>query len=204
MKTADYTGILPAQYTGQVIIAEANITCDNIDEARQVFDRSRKRLLDVNQWKELLGMMSADFCAMDSFGNATGKSVEQGNLMRVDIPGPGNSDGDGYDWVAVEELKEVETNEIQSIAFRVRPTINPKGNTNNIAHFYDKESTSTFMVTRKDETVHSTIVDRNIKPNNDTDSVVDTLRNMPVAIGAIGLFSKVQWQSLAEGLLKTD
>ena len=204
MKTEDYTGILPPQYTGKEIIAEANITCDNINEARQVYDQSKKRLLHVDKWKELLGILSANFCVMDSNGNATGKSVEQGNLLRIDIPGPGSSTGEGYDWVAVEELKEVETDEIQSIAFRVRPTINPKGTSNNIAHFYDQEATSTFMVTRNEHTVYTTIADRNIKPNTDTDSIVDTIRNMPVAIGAIGLLSKVQWQSLAEGLLKTD
>jgi hypothetical protein len=121
--------------------------------------------------------------------------------LRIDIPGPGSTSGNGYDWVVVEELKEFEEGEIQSIAFRVRPTLNPKGVTENIAHFYDKEATSTFIVTRKGNTVYSTIADRNIKPNNNTNSIVDTLRNMPVAIGAIGILSKLQWKSLAEGLL---
>ena len=48
MKTEDYTGILPAQYTGKEIIAEANITFDNIEQARQVYDQSKQRLLDVD------------------------------------------------------------------------------------------------------------------------------------------------------------
>ncbi len=204
MKPTDYTGVVPEQYTGNEIIAAADKGCKNIDEARNLFQIGKSRLLDANHWNELLGVMSASFCVMDRNGNATGRPVEQGNLLRVDIPGPGSSSGDGYDWVLIEELKEVEIEDVQSIAFRVRPTFNPKDTSQNIAHFYDKESTSTFMVTRKGSSVYSTIVDRNIKPNTDTDSIVDTLRNMPVAIGAIGLLSKLQWKSLAEGLLKSE
>ena len=158
----------------------------------------------VDHWKDLMGSISADFCVMESNGISTGKPVTKGNLLRIDIPGPGSSSGDGYDWVIVEKLEEIEEEEIQSIAFRVRPTINPKGATENIAHFYDQEATSTFIITRNGNTVYSTIVDRNIKPNNDTNSIVDTLRNMPVAIGAIGLLSKLQWKSLAEGLLTSE
>lgn len=204
MKPTDYTGVLPEQYTGTEIIAEADRTCNDIEEATTLFHRSKSKLLNVDLWDEILGTITAGFCVTDDKGNATGKPVEQGNILRVDIPGPGSSSGDGYDWVIVEELKEVEENDIQSIAFRVRPTFNPKGETKNIAHFYDQEATSTFMVTRTGNNVYSTVVDRNIKPNDDTNSIADTLRNMPVAIGAIGLLSKLQWKSLAEGLLKSE
>ena len=200
----DYTGVLPEQYTGREIIAEANCTCNTNNEAQRLFENSKERLLDVDHWKELLGSISANFCVMGCNGIPTGKPVTKGNLWRIDIPGPGSSSGDGYDWVIVEELEEVEEDDIQSIAFRVRPTFNPKGATENIAHFYDHEATSTFIVTRKGNTVYSTIVDRNIKPNTQTNSIVDTLRNMPVAISAIGLLSKLQWKSLAEGLLTSE
>ncbi|MCY7423249.1 MAG: hypothetical protein LH478_16070 [Chitinophagaceae bacterium] len=204
MKMQDYTGILPAQYTGKEIAAEASVTLPTPDEAITLFNQGKKRLLLVDKWQKLVGMVSADFCVMDCNGNKTGRAIEKGSLLRIDIPGPRNSDGDGYDWVLVEDLKEIDEDDIQTIAFRVRPTNNPKGNTNNIAHFYDKESTSSFIITRKETTVYANIIDRNIKPNNDTDSIVDNIRNMPVAIGAIGLLSKVQWQSLAEGLLKPE
>ena len=204
MKPNNYTGILLEQYTGKEIIAESLCPCKSKNEAQQLYIQSKERLLDVDHWKDLLGLISADFCVMDPNGIATGKPVTKGNLLRVDIPGPGSSSGDGYDWVMVEALEEFEEEDIQSIAFRVRPTFNPKGATENIAHFYDHEATSTFIVTRNSNTVYSTIVDRNIKPNTDTNSIVDTLRNMPVAIGAIGLLSKLQWKSLAEGLLTSE
>ncbi len=204
MKPIDYTGVLPKQYTGKEIIAESKCTCTTNKEAQHLFEQSKIKLLDVDHWKDLLGSISADFCVMDSDGIPTGKLVKKGNLLRIDIPGPGSSSGDGYDWVLVEALVGFEEEEIQSIAFRVRPTYNPNGATDNIAHFYDQEATSTFIVTRKGNTVYSTIVDRNIKPNTKTNSIVDTLRNMPVAIGAIGLLSKLQWKSLAEGLLASD
>lgn len=198
----DYTGVLPAQFVGKEIIAEASCTCNTNSEAQELFKRSKKRLLEVDHWKEFLASISADFCIMNNNGTPTGKPVTKGNLLRIDIPGPGSSSGDGYDWVVVEELKEFAEEEIQSIAFRVRPTFNPKSTTETIAHFYDRQATSTFIVTRNGNTVYSTIADRNIKPNDTNNSIVDTIRNMPVAIGAIGLLSKLQWKNLADGLLK--
>lgn len=202
MTPEDYTHILPEQYTGKEIIAEDEKSLDTMDEALQVYKQACTRLLNVNEWKSLMGIASAEFCAMDINGNKTNKPVEKGNIMRVNIPGPGNGEGDGYDWVIVEDLKEIDEPTIKSLAFRVRPTSNPNSENEQIAHFYAEESTSNFIVALTGNTVKAIIVDRNTKPNNEASSVIDKIRNMPVAIGAIGLLSKVQWQNLAASLLK--
>jgi hypothetical protein len=37
-----------------------------------------------------------------------------------------------------------------------------------------------------------------MKPNDDTESITDKIRHTADAMGAIGLFSKLQWQNFAE------
>ncbi len=91
---------------------------------------------------------------------------------------------------------------MQSTGFRVRPAQNPLTDRNEIAHFYSDESTSCFIVTREGTKISALIIDRNVKPNDDTESLTDKFRHTAIGMGAIGMFSKMQWQSLAEGLVK--
>lgn len=207
METFEYTGIVPDQHTGTEILAEASTTFKDEQQAKAFYPIAKQRLLTVKNWHKIAGALTAHFQAMDTKGNPVDRAVEKGDLMRVDIPGPGNKAGDGYDWVSIEELNETNEGDLQSVGFRVRPTANPAGDPEKIAHFYAEDSTSNFIVSRIGNTIKADVVDRNIKPNTNTGSLLDTIRNTPVALGAIGLFSKVQWQSLADGLVdvsKTD
>jgi hypothetical protein len=103
--------------------------------------------------------------------------------------------------VQVEDLKEVSQQNVESVGLRVRPSTNPLSEDNSIAHFYSKESTSTFIVTREDNKITATIYDRNTKPNTDSETVVDKVRHVAAGIGAILGGSKLQWKGLANGLV---
>jgi hypothetical protein len=204
MTPKDYTSIVPAQYTGKEIEAEASVALPNDNQAISFYNIAKKRLLQVNQWHQLTGWLSATFQLTDENGDAVDQEAQQGNYIRVDIPGPGSKEGDGYDWVIIEELKEVAFENIQSIGLRVRPAANPKGDPENIAHFYDPVSTSNFIITREGSTVTANVIDRNTKPNDNTKSVVDKIRHTVAGTAALSSFSKLQWQNLAEGLVKKE
>lgn len=203
MKHTDFLGIIPEQYTGAEIDAEATIELYDESEAVRFFEEAKERLLNVNQWhKVATGLLNAHFKAFDKKGEPVNRKVQKGDFMRIDIPGPGSNEGEGYDWVSIEEVKEFKDDSIQSVGFRVRPTHKPNGDVTQLAHFYDDESTSTFTVTREAAVIKAYIIDRNTKPNDETQSVVDKIRNTPVAIGAIAKFSELQWQHLANGIVK--
>lgn len=202
MKQKDHTGIIPVQYTGKEIEADASIELKDNKEAKIFYDIAKERLLNVNKWHKVAGIISAKFQVVNTNGTAVDRPVEKGDYLKIDIPGPGSSEGDGYDWVKVEELKEVSMDNIDSIGFRVRPGENPLGNKNETAHFYSDEGTSNFIVIREGRKVIAWIVDRNIKPNDDVKALMDKIRDTSVGIGAIGMFSKAQWQGLVKGLVK--
>ena len=202
MKHKDFLKIIPGQHDGREIEAVSNISFLNIDNAQQFYDIAKERLLDVNNWDKIAGITSATFQVVGADGREVFNNVEKGFYLRIDIPGPGSKAGDGYDWVFVEELSEINEGSLQSVGFRVRPCENPLGNPDETAHFYSPESTSNFIVTREESKVYAWIVDRNIKPNQHSISITDKIRDTAIGTGALGIFSKIQWQGLADGLMK--
>ena len=202
MKQKDFTGIVPDQYIGQEIETESSIDLNNENEAKSFYEVAKARLLGVNNWHSIAGIVSGHFQLTDAHGEKLNRNIEIGDYFRIDIPGPGSSEGDGYDWVYVEDLKEITQENVQSIGFRVRPSENPLGEKNEIAHFYTDDATSNFIVTREGNTVTAIIIDRNLKPNDESESIADRIRHVAVGIGAIGLFSKIQWKNLTDGLVK--
>lgn len=201
MKQQDFTGIIPPQYTGKEIEAESLVELTDESEAKSLFEIAKRRLLNVNNWHKVAGLISANFHIISAEGQEVTREVCKGDYLRVDIPGPGSKEGDGYDWVGVEDLREINSGDMESIGFRVRPSKNPHGIKNEAAHFYTREATSSFIVTREKLKVSAWIVDRNIEPNDHVESLIDKIRDTSVGIAAIGMFSKIQWQNLAKGLV---
>jgi len=202
MKRKDLLGIIPEQFKGQALEVEASQVSDIETAAQSLYELAKKKLFSVNDWHEIVAGLTARFQIVDQDGNEVSRKVNKGDYLRINIPGPGNKEGDGYDWVVVEDLKEINKEDFQSAGFRVRPTENPFGKKNETAHFYSNETTSSFIITRENVTVVSWIVDRNMKPNTESESVVDKVRDVMVGVSGIAGFSKVQWQGLADGLLE--
>jgi len=193
--------IVPKQRTGKAIDATGSLTLYDENEAKAFFSVVKNRLQNVNEWAELSGNLSATFRLVDAGGVEVSRNLQQGDYFKIDIPGPGSTTGDGYDWVQIEEVENKSSSDSESFSFRVRPTVNPQNQNNDIAHFYSPESTSTFTVSRKGCNVEAAIRDRNTKPNITADSPVDKIRDS--IVGAMGVlsFSKIQWQNLVDGLL---
>ncbi|SEI74395.1 hypothetical protein SAMN04487995_1984 [Dyadobacter koreensis] len=204
MEEKDYTGTVPEKFDGGNINAERVAELHNIAAAKALFIAARKRLLDVNNWKEISKQPIAEFSLTDSNGNEVSGPVQEGMYFRIDIPGPGTKTGNGFDWVLVEKISEYQLEDIESIGIRVRPASNPKNMDQEIAHFYSPQTTSTFTITRENTKVTAAVYDRNTKANTDDLGFLDKLRNM--LTGAVGIlaFSKIQWESLTDGLIKDN
>ncbi len=193
---------VPAQYTGEEIEVQSTLQLYNSIEAKDFYESVKNRLLNVNEWHYIAGILSAKFNIVDAKGFATDRPVQKGDFLKIDIPGPGSSEGGGYDWVCVENKIDIEEGQLSVTGFTVRPSFNPCGDKNTIAHFYSSASTSSFIVVRFDAEIKAMIFDRNLKPNDIANSITDRLRDTAVGLSAILSFSRVQWQNLANGLLK--
>ena len=202
MEEKNYTGAVPGQHRGDSVTAQANRTFEDAAAAKTFFSHAEARLLDINQWHDQAGEALARFTLTDRAGNPVDGQAQQGMLIKIDIPGPGSESGGGYDWAKIEEIKKTDAGNVQSTALRVRPVAAPDSGTAKPTHFYDEASTSTFTITREDTLVTAAIYDRNINPNTEADSLIDKVRNAITGLIGEKVFSKIQWQSLADGLLK--
>ncbi len=193
--------LVPEQEKGAKSDTKAEKKFDSLEEARAFFLVAKERLLNVNKWHDLSGKGTADFTLLDKDGKKANRLVQKEDYFRIEIPGPESREGDGYDWVQVEEIKEKSEANHEFIAIRVRPAENPKKEGNTTSHFFDDDASSTFLIERKETTVTSEIHGRNESPNIQQPTKGDVVRNSIVALGAMIGFSKFQWGKLAKGLV---
>jgi len=204
MEEKNYTGLIPEQKEGRKITAEASANFAGNKEAKDFYRTAKQRLLFIHNWGKIAGKLSADFQLTDNKGNEADRPAQKTDHFRIDIPGPGSKAGEGYDWARVEDIREVNNDDVDSIAIVVRPAANPQTQNPNVAHFFSEKSTSTFVVTREANKITASIYDRNIEANEETEEPLDKLRNAMVGLTAKHGFSKLQWQALADALIKKD
>lgn len=191
---------IPQNSRGVQTNTESETELGSVDEAKELFAKVRQRLLHVNEWHKIAGKLSADFQLTDANGEEVNRAAQKGDHFRIDIPGPGPATGDGYDWVQVENIEDNE----DKLVILVRPATNPKNERADVAHFFSEEATSSFMVRRERNKIIAGVYGRNEKPNTAAATAVDKVRNTAIATGAITGFSKLQWKSLVNGLIKKD
>lgn len=167
----------------------------------QKFEELKERFFAVSQWKSYCGEGFADFKLYDSEGKETERIPQKGDFMRIDIPGPGEKEAEGYDWVEVTDICFQEDNRSESIMITCRPSENPQNKKNShIAHFYSNKATSTFMISRTPTHLKAAVYGRNERPNFNA-GFIDVIRNVMVAAGGIMGISKIQWKKLSDGFL---
>src|SRR5688572_2723962 len=167
MENSDPRHTIPQQETGSSTNTEYSVTADSVEEAKELYQKAKNRLLDVNQWHEIAGKGTAVFRLTDANGNEVQREIQQHDYFKIDIPGPGPASGDGYDWVQVEGIVEHSEPyaDMESVVVNVRPTRSPENLDPDTAHFFSEEATSNFIVRRENNTVIAGVYGRNEIPN---------------------------------------
>jgi len=196
--------IIPANDSGIQTNTESSEELATEKEAEAFYNIVIQRLLDINNWQDLAGKATASFQLTDGAGQVAHRKAQKGDHFKIDIPGPGSVTGEGFDWVQIEAIEEHNDQKSQWAAIRVRPATNPLNEKKDVAHFFSEDTTSTFMVRREGKKVIAGVYGRNEKPNTNTETQIDKIRNAAIAAGAITGFSKIQWKSLVNGLVSKE
>lgn len=171
-------------------------------EAIKHFAVVRTRLLSPCLWHNLAGSFTAVFTLVDRKGHEKRPPAKKNDYLKIDIPGPGPKAGDSYDWVCIHDIsEEVIATADESIGLQLMPCKHPFGFTDNTAHFFTEEASSTFIIKREGNIIHALYYGRNEEPNTDKVGPIDKVRNALVAAAAIAGVSEVQWTALLKGLL---
>jgi hypothetical protein len=199
-----YAALVPSQFKGFKTGASTHAETTTRHDAILLFEQARRRLLDVNSWQGLCGPATAEFRLTDNMGRLINTAPETGNLIRIKLPAPSNSEGDGYDWVRIEEFESRKDllKDLDIFGFRVRPVHSPGTAGNDPSHFYKSTATSTFLIIRETTKVSAVEKGRNEVPNHGTRRLISAARNLVIAVGAWMGFSKSQWGRLMKGIIK--
>jgi hypothetical protein len=194
---------IPQQHEGNQTDVIEFADCDTRQKAHELFLLAKSRLKDVSNWHTFSGPGSSKFTLTDAKGEPLYRMVEKEDHFYIDLPAPGTLAGDGLDWVQVQNIDEVDDANAESeyIAITVRPVTNPRHPTEEVAHFYGQDSTSTFIVERYLNHVSAAVHGRNETTNTDNTGIYDTIRNTSVALTARAGISGPQWKALVKGLL---
>lgn len=203
---SDENNLIPPQRIGNKLDTSHEYVASDAAEARRVFSTAAERLLNVNSWEKICGPLSAKFSLRDERGEFANRTARSGDYFRIDVPGPGPSSGDGFDWVRVEALSDRRNpgSDEESVTIRVRPAPSPENPAPDTAHFFSGDATSSFQVIRRGNIIRAEVHGRNEQPNTDVEKKADKVRNAVVGTGAVAGVSKPQWNSLVKGLLETE
>lgn len=194
---------VPRQREGAKSDTAHSIKFSSEKEAAEKFQSTANRLLNINEWHQFAGKMSADFRLTDKKGHVVNRLASLGDYFRINVPGPDPDAGQGYDWVKIESIDDHRdpTGDSEEVSFRVRPASSPLDGDKNTAHFFSNHATSTFSVVREKRTIKASVHGRNESPNVKTRKTADKVRNALIATGAITGLAKIQWKKLVKGIL---
>ncbi|MGI9527409.1 MAG: hypothetical protein ACR2MS_09905 [Weeksellaceae bacterium] len=193
---------VPDQKEGGFHDTESEKCFETVQEATTQYPILKTRLLNINSWHSYAGSMSAAFKLFDSKAQNKNEAPEVGDYIRIDIPGMGSKVGDSYDWVKITKIDLNAYDADERCFIQCVPSINPTSNVvDEVAHFYLDKATSNFIVSRRGSCITTGIYGRNEVTNDDVNNLSDKLRNALISIGGMVGVSKLQWKSLANGLL---
>ena len=162
----------------------------------EMFQKSKEKLFNVNQWSHLPGI-TASFQLYDPSGQKKMADRPQiSDYIKIDLPGPFPEN-----WVVVTHLIE----EKYLASFTVSPCESPLDKWlqgEEIEHFFIKEATSTFQVEIKGTHIHAQEIGKNEAINNKgyeagKRKIINTL----LAEGAWAGFQAYQWEKLLDYLV---
>lgn len=192
--------LIPEQHNGIHKELHEVAELDDAAAAAAVFETATARLRNVNGWTRIAAGESAVFQLCDSSGQPLERDAQQGDLVRVRLPGAKRPDGT-YDWVQLAQLREGEDPEGHPwIVLTTRPVADPTVPDEDTAHFFDDGSTGTFIIRQSGNRVEGAHYGRNEQPNTDG-GLLEKARALVVTIGAFLGMSDVQWRNLVRGLL---
>ncbi len=196
--------MIPEHRQGKRVDCSSASEFENIQDAQQFFAVAKERLLNINKWNEVAVLPSSVFQITDSSGKHVEKSAQQGDLVKIDIIGPGLPSSEGFDWVQVEQILEEETSEGKQIALTLRPTIDPTNPDQDIAHFFKNVATSTFVLQQNNTQVLAKYAGRNEIINDENNGILDNIRNILIGLAAKLGGSVPQWKALVAGIVKVN
>lgn len=194
--------LLPLKNSGSSNDSFAHRELDAEEAAENYFNEIKKRLLTVSKWSQFAGGESFVFELTDGEGRLKNDPPLLSDRIKIQLPGPKDDAGNGYDWVEVVRMEEGRHQDTNFFLIELSPCDCPYNLDEKTAHFYSENSTNTFVVAKQGRLVQVSIHGRNEAPNLDHQTFIDKIRNFVVANTGIVAGSRIQWDIFTDNLMK--
>ncbi|MCU7619314.1 hypothetical protein NZ698_19205 [Chryseobacterium sp. PBS4-4] len=195
----DIQDLVPINRKGSENNAVAFLNCQSETEAFEKFKKLSQNLLKINDWNVKGGKNPTEFSI---YNKDKSQSVQENDLVKIKIPAPENKLGNGFDWIVVKKIQIIEKTDVKVFLLQMKPNSCPENSNKKTAHFYMEDASSTFILSKKNDTIQFSIHGRNEIPNTKKIGFLNSCRNFFVANGGIFGGSKLQWQDFAEEFIK--
>lgn len=188
-------------------LQEIGHQCDNIAykvcTEENYFNIVKDRLEQINFWHLFAGKEKAKFIHVDNMNKQIMSMPKEDDFIKIKIPGAHNLIKRSYDWVQIIAIVNDHSNNIRYYKMMLQPSFDPCSKKSTTQHFLQQSATNTIILVFDGIHLQLSIHGRNECINNETSPLsLVSIRNAIVAqTGFVGL-SSLQWQSLANGLLK--
>lgn len=194
---------IPLQVQGESHDTVSMHCANSAETAAESYRKLEDRFRSVNAWHTLSDKVKAKFTLFDGNTERPTTSLKEGNFIRIDVPGIGNPSGRGYDWTRITDIRTREENpSFPFLAVTIRPCSAPDRSGGTVAHFYNEESTNTFIIRKVGTCIYAEVHGRNEIENTSEVPVLDISRNKAVAIGGKLGLGKINWLGFTQALLE--
>ena len=192
---------IPIQKVGKCSDTYSSLEIKELNNPDIAYKSIKHRLLDVNNWAHYATLTNADFILLDNNGNNLEGLVTEDCFMKVRFSRLQKIISARHDYVRVHRIFNVPDFFDDALIMQLIPAHNPTKPGTEIGHFFTAEASNTFVLYRDNDKIHLSVHGRNEVPNFKVSKTTKKLRNMVFAALGIVAVSKVQWKSLAHGLL---
>lgn len=168
--------------------SSAEETFDDQSKAAKVFSILKAKLFEADEWNA--HAMLSSFELFDENGKKLPtEKLAEGCFLRISLTGTVK-----YDWVRIVDIYEA----ADEFIITVRPTYDPTAETVDetvISHFFTDESTNSFCLVRRANTVTLCVIGLNEKMNSEeTSGALETVRNAAVNLGSYLGVQRGEWE----------
>lgn len=193
---------IPKQLEGGFHDTVSMCCADSLQVADSFYHRLEKRLLAINNWPSYSDKVKAGFTLFEGTNRNTTTFLEQGNIVRIDIPGIGNPSGGGYDWTKIIDIQKSEAWDYPFYLFTLKPCSEYGESNKPVSHFYTEAATNTFIVRKVGTCIYAEVHGRNEVENVNEAPLLDKLRNNAVALGSKLGIGNLNWLGFTKALLE--
>lgn len=183
-------------------------------QADDVFMKAQDKIMDVNSWAKSIGIKGQSFRLFNYKGQLARRLARPGDLVEIKLPLDPTM---RTYWVRIESLLvKLIKKDVDALHLVVRPTRNPflSKKKNVTDHFFEKEATNSFIITRSPTLLTSEVHGVNEKANTTETRVwSDAAENLAISEMGWGIqqdgkagmgFQKLVWNKLNAKLAKCE